>query len=103
MPKRTKKNPRRDRRPNVFVQSERPAQVLQDDPESNNGEQAAQAVAPAPAISAVPDANRTRSTSRAQRRTRSEVYARSFPREIRKMGVLTGGMVIALVVLSFVL
>lgn len=106
MPKKTQKNRRRGRRPNVFVQSDLPKDDDNNQRESDEASRIqstnASASAPSPAI-----ANATRSSSmsssRGQRRTRSDVYARTFPREIRKMGILTGGVVVVLTVLTFVL
>lgn len=104
MPKKTQKNRRRGRRPNVFVQSDLPKDDDSSQRESDDASrlQSTNASAPSPVI-----ANATRSSSmsssRGQRRTRSDVYARTFPREIRKMGILTGGVVVVLTVLTFVL
>ncbi len=46
---------------------------------------------------------RQRSSPRRTQRTRSEVYARTFPLEIRKMGILAVGIAIALTVFTVVL
>ena len=103
MPPRNRNRRRTGRRPNVFVQTERPSGRSQenDEPESEN----AAIVEPSPvlaATSAVVDRQRPGGARRTQR-TRSEVYARTFPREIRKMGILAAGIVVALTVFTIVL
>ena len=106
MPKKTQKNRRRGRRPNVFVQSDLPKDDDNNQRESDEASRIqstnASASAPSPAIANAPRSS-SMSSSRGQRRTRSDVYARTFPREIRKMGILTGGVVVVLTVLTFVL
>jgi hypothetical protein len=92
MPKNTRKN-RRASTPNVFVQSNRP----NDDNESTP---------PAPSSDgneAAPQARARvqRTTQRAS--VRSEIYTRSLSAELKKMGALSGMVVVALVVLTFAL
>ncbi len=102
MPRKPSRKQRGGRRPNVFVQPNIPKQGGGDNGESDD---ASVVVTPSPAISsAVRVTGSTRAaTTRMPRRTRSEVYARSFPREVRKMSVLATGVAVALVALSFVL
>ena len=102
MPPRNRNRRRSGRRPNVFVQSEQPTGRRQtnDEPESEDA-----AVEPSPILSATSAAVARQSPAGARRtqRTRSEVYARTFPREIRKMGILAAGIVVALTVFTIVL
>lgn len=101
MPPRKRNQRRSGRRPNVFVQTERPTGRRESDDEA----QAQAVVEPSPvlaATSAVVDRQRPGGARRTQR-TRSEVYARTFPREIRKMGILAAGIVVALTVFTIVL
>ncbi len=103
MPPRNRNRRRGGRRPNVFVQTEQPTGRRQTTEEG----QAEAAAAPEPspilaATSAAVDRQRPVGARRTQR-TRSEVYARTFPREIRKMGILAAGIVIALTVFTIVL
>lgn len=104
MPPRNRNRRRSGRRPNVFVQSEQPTGRRQtdDEPEAEN---AAVAVEPSPVLSATSAAVARQRPAGARRtqRTRSEVYARTFPREIRKMGILAAGIVVALTVFTIVL
>ena len=89
---------RNRRRPNVFVQTERPSGRIQtsDEPGSEN----TTAVEPSPVPAA---AKQSPARARPTQRTRSEVYARTFPHEIRKMGILAAGIVVALTVFTIVL
>ena len=104
MPPRNRNRRRADRRPNVFVQTERAAGRSQssDGPEAEN---AAAVVEPSPVLAATSAAVARQRPTGARRtlRTRSEVYARTFPREIRKMAILAAGIVVALAVFTFVL
>ena len=104
MPPRNRNRRRSGRRPNVFVQSEQPTGRRQTDDESES-ENADVAVEPSPVLSATSAAVARQSPAGARRtqRTRSEVYARTFPREIRKMGILAAGIVVALTVFTIVL
>ncbi|MBP38719.1 MAG: hypothetical protein QF676_09260 [Dehalococcoidia bacterium] len=91
MPKNSRKN-RRTSKPNVFVQSRKPA-------DDNDAQTAV--------VSSSADAT-PRTRARVERTTqrasvRSEIYTRSLSAEIKKMGALTGLLVIALVVLTFAL
>ncbi len=103
MPPRNRNRRRSGRRPNVFVQSEQPTGRSQSDdqPEAEN----AAVVEPSPVLSATSAAVARQQPAGARRtqRTRSEVYARTFPREIRKMGILAAGIVVALTVFTIVL
>lgn len=85
----------------MFVQTERPTGRRQ----SEDEDQSAVAAEPSPVLAATTAAvDRQRPVSaRRQQRTRSEVYARTFPREIRKMGILAAGIVVALTVFTIVL
>ena len=110
MPKKTQKNRRRGRRPNVFVQSDLPkdddsrqSEPAYDGEGSHTQSTSASLSAPSAVIANAATASKSASSSRGQRRTRSDVYARTFPREIRKMGILAGGVVVVLTVLTFVL
>lgn len=85
----------------MFVQTERPSGRR----ESEDEDETQAVVEPSPvlaATSAVVDRQRPAGARRTQR-TRSEVYARTFPREIRKMGILAVGIVVALTVFTIVL
>ena len=85
----------------MFVQTERPTGRRQ----SEDEDQSAVAAEPSPVLAATTTAvDRQRPLSgRRQQRTRSEVYARTFPREIRKMGILAAGIVVALTIFTIVL
>ena len=102
MPPRNRNRRRSDRRPNVFVQSEQPTGRSRpsDETESENA-----VVEPSPVLAATASAVASQRPAGARRtqRTRSEVYARTFPREIRKMGILAAGIVVALTVFTIVL
>ena len=103
MPPRNRNRRRSGRRPNVFVQTERPSGRSQtsDQPEAEN----TNAVEPSPVLASTSAAVARQRPAGARRtqRTRSEVYARTFPREIRKMGILAAGIVVALTVFTIVL
>ena len=103
MPPRNRNRRRSGRRPNVFVQTERPSGQSQtnDEPEAKN----AAIVEPSPVLAATASAVASQRPAGARRtqRTRSEVYARTFPREIRKIGILAAGIVVALTVFTIVL
>ena len=101
MPSRNRNRRRGGRRPNVFVQTERPSGRR-----SSDVDDAAPVDAePSPILAATSAAvSRQRPVgARRTQRTRSEVYARTFPREIRKIGILSIGIVIALTVFTVVL
>lgn len=97
---------RRQRRPNVFVQDTSPrgreeideeAPVVMDDLDD-------EAPAAAATAASVGRSRRLRAQRASrQARVRSEVFTRSIGKELRKLGVLSGGIVVILVVLSFVL
>jgi hypothetical protein len=92
MPKNTRKN-RRTSTPNVFVQSNRP----------NDDNDSAPAVSSSDSAQEAPQARARvqRTTQRAS--VRSEIYTRSLSAELKKMGALSGVVVVALVVLTFAL
>ncbi|MDA0677572.1 MAG: hypothetical protein O2788_06150 [Chloroflexi bacterium] len=103
MPPQQRKRSRRDRHVNVFVQETAPtgreeyeaedATAVADEDEAAAGQQAA-----------VVRQRRIRAQRVArQTRVRSEVFTRLAGKELRKMGVLTGGMMVVLIVLSFVM
>ena len=102
MPPRNRNRRRSERRPNVFVQSEQPTGRRQSSAETEPENTAA---APSPVLAATSAAVARQHPAGARRtqRTRSEVYARTFPREIRKMGILAAGIVVALTVFTIVL
>ena len=99
----------RDRRPNVFVQESTPRgreEIDEEDPIDTVGAGAAPDTTDTAAVAAVSTGRARR--LRAQRnsrqaRVRSEVFTRSISKELRKLGVLSGGVAIILVVLAFVL
>ena len=92
MPKNTRKN-RRSAKPNVFVQSEQPEDAgddgaVEDESSSSEG---------APRV-------RSRVQRTSQRASvRSEIYTRSLSAELKKIGALSGAVVLVLVVLTFAL
>ena len=102
MPPRNRNRRRSSRRPNVFVQSEQPSGQDQTEDET---QATAAPVEPSPVLAATSAAVARQHPAGARRtqRTRSEVYARTFPREIRKMGILAAGIVVALTVFTIVL
>ena len=106
MPPRNKNRRRPGRRPNVFVQTEEPtARPQRAEPTEEIIAAPLATTAPTPTtatLSVAPARPRTVGPRRTQR-TRSEVYARTFPLEIRKMGVISAGVVIALAVFTVVL
>lgn len=99
---------RRDRRPNVFVQEAAPKGRDEIDEEAPIDADADEDDAPgASGATTAVSTGRTRRL-RAQRnarqaRVRSEVFTRSISKELRKLGVLSGGVAVILVVLAFVL
>ena len=108
MPPRQKKRRRADRHVNVFVQESAPSgrDEMGDDDDALPAGSADDGAASVGATK-IASASRTRRL-RAQRvaghaRARSEIFTRSLGNELRKLGVLTGGIVVILVVLSFVL
>ena len=108
MPPRNKNRRRPGRRPNVFVQTEEPtARPQRAEPTEENITAPAaittSATPTAPSTLSAAGASPRTSGPRRTQRTRSEVYARTFPLEIRKMGVISAGVVIALAVFTFVL
>ena len=96
---------RRQRRTNVFVQQNAPRgqEELEDEIPGDVGEEDADSGSGSGAVS-TGRARRMRAQRVArQARVRSEVFTRSIGKELRKLGVLSGGIVVILVVLSFVL
>ena len=104
MPSRNRNRRRSGRRPNVFVQSEQPAGRRQTDEEGQTAA-VAETTEPSPILASTAAAVSRQQPGGARRvqRTRSEVYARTFPREVRKIGILAAGIVIALTVFTVVL
>ena len=93
MPKNTRKR-RRTSKPNVFVQS--------DIPSGDGGNVRATTSASSDTDSAPQQRARVqRTTQRAS--ARSEIYTRSLSAELRKMGALSGIIVVVLAVLTFTL
>lgn len=97
----------RGRRPNVFVQEATPRGRDEIDEEAPIDADAVADDSSGSASAAAVSTGRLRRL-RAQRaarqaRVRSEVFTRSISKELRKLGVLSGGVVVILVVLSFVL
>ena len=104
MPPRNRNRRRSGRRPNVFVQTEQPAG--RPSPETESETQAVDTADARPSAAVTPTPATVQQSARAPRRTqrtRSEVYARTFPLEIRKMGILAAGIVVALTVFTLVL
>ena len=97
-PKNRNRRNKRDRRPNVFVQQSTPVAGSA----RSTGTVAASPAA-SPETTEQPDVPSATRAPRRIRRTRSEVYARTFPLEIRKMGIITGGVIVALAVFTVVL
>ena len=96
---------RRERRPNVFVQQSNPRgrEEVEEDVPGDAVEGTTESSTGTAAVSA----GRTRRL-RAQRaarqaRARSEIFTRTVGGELRKLGILSGGIVVILVVLTFVL
>jgi hypothetical protein len=103
MPPQQRKRSRRDRHVNVFVQETAPtgreeyeaedATVVADEDEAAAGKQASvvrQRRLPAQRVAR-------------QTRARSEVFTRLAGKELRKIGILSGGMLVVLIVLTFVM
>jgi hypothetical protein len=104
MPPRNRKRRRGGgRRPNVFVQTEQPSERRQTTEEGQTEATAAPEPSPILAATSATLASRKPAGARRTQRTRSEVYARTFPLEIRKMGFLAAGIVVALTVFTIVL
>lgn len=103
MPPKKRRN-RSRKAPNVYVQAQREREEIEqrttDVPAESNPD-AVPTVATSPRGSATVS-ERPR-TSRLTQTTRSDVYAASIPNEIRKMGILTAGVLAALVVFSVIL
>lgn len=97
-----RQNRRRGRRPNVFVQETAPRgreELDESGPLEVDGDSSNEAAAVATGRS-----RRLRAQRNArQARVRSEVFTRSIGKELRKLGVLSGGIAAILVVLAFVL
>jgi hypothetical protein len=105
MPQKRSRGHRREKRTNVYVQRERPRgrEAIVEAPELEDEVVVEAATASAPARSNTQArVARTRRLSR-QNVARAEIFTRSVPRELRKFGVLAGGMGVVLVVLTFVL
>ncbi len=99
----------RGRRPNVFVQEAAPKgrdEIEEDAPidaDAADGDSSNAAGAAGPAVSTGRSRRLRAQRNARQARVRSEVFTRSITKELRKLGVLSGGIVVILVVLTFVL
>ena len=103
MPPRNRNRRRTGRRPNVFVQTEQPT-GRRETPDQTEAESASPPAAQqSQAATPAPVAQQSTRAPRRTQRTRSEVYARTFPIEIRKIGILAAGIVVALTVFTIVL
>lgn len=109
MPPRPNKRRRGGRHTNVFVQESAPAgreelmAADEDGPVDATEEKGAAVAGSAQAVS-VSRARRLRAQRVAgHARARSEVFTRTIGKELRKLGILTGGIAVILVVLTFVL
>ena len=103
MPPQQRKRSRRDRHVNVYVQETAPTGR-----EEYEAEDTAAGTDESPAAAGQQSAAVRQRKLRAQRvarqtRARSEVFTRLAGKELRKMGVLSGGMLIVLIVLTFVM
>ena len=101
----TKKRRNRNRKaPNVYVQAQREREELER-PDPVSATLVDQPGTESTAATASPVSTKTSRprASRLTQTTRSDVYAVSIPNEIRKMGILTAGVVVALVVFSILL
>jgi hypothetical protein len=103
MPQKRSRGHRKEKRTNVFVQREAPRgrEAAVEAPDDD----VVAEVAVAPAVARSNTQARVARTRRLSRQNvaRAEMFTRSVPRELRKFGVLAGGMAAALVVLTFVL
>lgn len=106
-----KRRSKRSRSPNVYVQAQREQEELAnqvaaesgvDDGDGGGNGQTASGTAQATGSGRRRGAGRSR-VGRMTQTTRSDVYAATIPSELRKMGVLAGGVVVALVVFSVLL
>ena len=103
MPPKRRRN-RNRKAPNVFVQEQRERDEIEAARVSVEASADAQVAAPDTAAVVDPVARAARPrASRMTQTTRSDVYAVTIPSELRKMGVLAAGVVVVLVVFSFVL
>ena len=102
----TKKRRNRNRKaPNVYVQAQREREELEQpshDVATSSDEPGTAASVAATEPRVTTKASRPRA-SRLTQTTRSDVYAVSIPNEMKKMGILTAGVVVALVVFSVLL
>ncbi len=99
---------RRDRRPNVFVQESAPRgrdEIDEEAPVEDDGDESSSASASSGGTAVSTGRSRRLRAQRAARqaRVRSEVFTRSIGNELRKLGMLSGGIAVILVVLAFVL
>ena len=103
---------RRDRRPNVFVQEESPRgreEIDEEAPVDDDGDESSSAAtgsggsAGGTAVSTGRSRRLRAQRAARQARVRSEVFTRSIGNELRKLGMLSGGIVVILVVLTIVL
>lgn len=102
MPTKNKRNKSR-KTPNVYVQAQRERDELETRlPAADADGDVTASPTPENARGATEAAARPRA-SRLTQTTRSDVYAVSIPNEMRKMGILAAGLVVALVVFSVAL
>ena len=97
---------RRDRRTNVFVQEEAPRgreEIDEDAPVDLDGEDDDGDAAARAAVSTGRSRRLRAQRASRQARVRSEVFTRSISKELRKLSILSGGILVILVVLAFVL
>jgi len=103
MPQKRSRGHRREKKTNVFVQREQPRgrDAVAEAPD----DEVVAEVAAAPVAARSNTQARVARTRRLSRQNvaRAEMFTRSVPRELRKFGVLAGGIATALVVLTFVL
>ena len=98
-----RKSSGRESRPNVYIPPARGAPARTEEPPevapADGVPISATVVTTAQSVAA----RRARARAGRQVRARSEVFTRSLPQELRKLGVLTGGAIVILIVLTFVL
>ena len=93
----------RESRPNVYIAPAKGAPARTGEPPEPAAADGASISTSVVTTAQSVAARRARARAGRQTRARSEVFTRSLPSELRKLGVLTGGAVVILVVLTFVL
>lgn len=103
MPPRSSRGHRKERKTNVFVQQDQPtAEDFEDEPdEVEDGSGSAVATATGSSGARARRARAQRASRQAK--VRSEVFTRTLGSEMRKVGMLSGVIVVTLGVLTFVL